>query len=510
MTPWMRPPYFEIRELALSGRIRIRWGDWMGRTPAPVPSGVALADKVEGMMLGLAIGDALGNTTESINPAVRRERFGWVEDYLPNRHAGGRRVGLPSDDTQLAFRTLKHLIEGKGHYLDPQALGNRLAHGRIFGIGQATRQWLARFTQGGHWMTSGTPSAGNGALMRIAPVLIPHLASPNCDLWVDTLMAAHLTHDDELSNVSCLALVDALWRAIATEGTVAQGWWLERWLEVCDALGTGARYQARNGRPKDFDGTISQLLREHVSRTLERRLPVDDAGELWHSGAYLLETVPTVLYILERFGNDPREAILQAVNQTRDNDTIAAIVGAAVGALHGASALPPEWIEGLSGRLGAEDDHRVFHLLERAGQAFGYGSTPAVRARASLYRKAAEAGAGPTDIPPDLLRGELWVKVVGFLQQNWAVVRSSGAGEQVRVWFVDDRFDVFDFIDFGAAASSRKALRINGFEPYRAKTHGGLNSPIPAGVGVGRTRQLDWVPRRIYSSGQYWVQPDDL
>ena len=34
------------------------------------------------------------------------------------------------------------------------------------------------------------------------------------------------------------------------------------------------------------------------------------------------------------------EAIVRAVNDTRDNDTIAAIVGAAVGALHGKSALP--------------------------------------------------------------------------------------------------------------------------------------------------------------------------
>lgn len=508
LTQWLRSPYFEIRKLALSGRIKIRWDDWMGRPPAPVPSGVPLAEKVEGMMLGLAIGDALGNTSESSNPADRRARYGWIEGYLPNSHAGGRCVGLPSDDTQLAFRTLEHLIEGEGQHLDPQALGNRLAHGRIFGIGQATRQWLARFTQGGPWEASGTPSAGNGALMRIAPVLIPHLASPNCDLWVDTLMAAHLTHDDELSNVSCIALVDALWRAIGTTGGVEPGWWLDRWLEVCDALGTGARCRPRSGRPNAFDGTISQLLREHVSPALDRQLPVELAGEIWHSGAYLLETVPTVLYVLERFGHDPREAILQAVNQTRDNDTIAAIVGAAVGALHGVSALPFEWISELSGRLQADDDHRAFHLLARAGQVFEYGSTPAVLDRASHYRKRANTVVATEDIPRDLLSGELWVKVVGFLQQNWAVVRPSGAGEQVRVWFVDDGFNVFDFIDFGAAASARKALRVNGFEPYGVETHRWVDSPIPASVDSHRPRQLDWSARRIYSSGRYWVQPD--
>ena len=58
-------------------------------------------------MLGLAIGDSLGNTTEGQLPASRRP----IVNYQPNRYASGRAVGLPSDDTQLAFWTLEHLLE---------------------------------------------------------------------------------------------------------------------------------------------------------------------------------------------------------------------------------------------------------------------------------------------------------------------------------------------------------------------------------------------------------------
>ena len=76
-----------------------------------------------------------------------------------------------------------------------------------------------------------------------------------------------------------------------------------------------------------------------------------DACNSWYSGAFLLETVPSVLYILERHGNDPEEAIVRAVNDTRDNDTVAAIVGAAVGALHGAIRLPERWRMGSWGVL---------------------------------------------------------------------------------------------------------------------------------------------------------------
>jgi ADP-ribosylglycohydrolase len=377
--------WLEARALAEAGILKVRWDDWLDNAPPAMPPGVDLTDKVEGMMLGLAIGDALGNTTESLNPAERRARHGWIQDYLPNRHVGGRAVGLPSDDSQLAFRTLAHLVElGR---LEPQLLSGRLAEPPIFGIGLTTSRWLDAFLAGVPWHRAGAASAGNGALMRIAPIVVPHLQRPSRELWSDALLAAHLTHDDELSNVSCVAMIDALWRAIATQGQVPDRWWLDRWLEVAEALGNGATYPARNGHPPGFVGTIIDLVRDHVEPALAQQLPVDAAGEIWHSGAYLPETVPTVLYILERFGHDPREAILQAVNQTRDNDTVAAIVGAAVGALHGAAALPAEWVGGLSGRLGMDDDDHVFQLLAAAGRRFGHGATPGVEERAGRYRR---------------------------------------------------------------------------------------------------------------------------
>ena len=55
-------------------------------------------DRVAGTLLALAIGDALGNASESKLPHERRAQHGEIRDYLPNRRADGRRVGLPSDD----------------------------------------------------------------------------------------------------------------------------------------------------------------------------------------------------------------------------------------------------------------------------------------------------------------------------------------------------------------------------------------------------------------------------
>jgi len=66
-------------------------------------------DKVEGMLLGLAIGDALGITTEAMLPSDRRAVYGELRDYIPNRYVSEPR-GFPSDDTQLAFWTLEQMI----------------------------------------------------------------------------------------------------------------------------------------------------------------------------------------------------------------------------------------------------------------------------------------------------------------------------------------------------------------------------------------------------------------
>lgn len=64
------------------------------------------------------------------------------------------------------------------------------------------------------------------------------------------------------------------------------------------------------------------------------------------------------------------EAIVRAVNDTWDNDTVAAIVGAAVGALHGTVRLPARWRDGLSGRTGLRDDGRIAALLAEAERVF--------------------------------------------------------------------------------------------------------------------------------------------
>ena len=344
-------------------KIDLRRGKIFDTTPKPVMKDLEI-DKVEGMMLGLAIGDALGNTTEGMLPTARKRIYGEIRDYLPNRHADNERIGLPTDDTQLAFWTLEQMIADKG--FNPENVVRRFSQDRIFGIGQTVRGFLANLKSGEPWYECGPKSAGNGALMRIAPIVYPHLRSCTSDLWVDTTLCAMMTHNDTASISACIWFVWILWNLLQTDTTPEASWWLESYSETVTDLETDSKYSPRGGYFQDYEGSMRRYVAERVTDAWDRNQSVLEACNSWYSGAYLMETVPAVIYILMKHGHDPEEAILRSVNDTKDNDTIAPIVGAAVGALHGKNALPKRWINNLSGRTSSADDGRVFELLDSA------------------------------------------------------------------------------------------------------------------------------------------------
>jgi ADP-ribosylglycohydrolase len=335
--------------------------------------GAVTRDRVRGMLLGLAIGDALGNTTESLWPWLRRFCAGEIRSYLPNWRALGRRVGLPSDDTQLAFWTVEQLVEDGE--LDVDKLVRRFSARPIFGMGRSVRCFRRNIAAGLPWPEAAARSAGNGALMRIAPVLLPHLSRPCPDLWSDAALAAAITHNDPASIAACVSFVGILWQLLGLQEAPPANWWVDSYIAFARSLEGSTRYRARRGlmdwRPRaaldqQFEGPIWKFVEERLPAALRSGASAATVAQHWKSSAYLLETVPTALFILAKHAADPEEAIIRAANDTYDNDTIGAIVGAAVGALHGEAALPQRWRENLLGRTGAVDDGRVFELLAAA------------------------------------------------------------------------------------------------------------------------------------------------
>ena len=347
-----------------TGGIDLRRGSLFDTNPPPLPPDLSWS-RIEGMLLGLATGDGLGNSTEGSLPHVRFSRHGEIRDYTGNKY-DPRRLGFPSDDTQLAFWTLDQINVDRG--LNPEHLAERFCRDRIYGKGSTVKAFIENFKSGKPWDQCGPQRASNGALMRIAPILIPHLRSGTPDLWVDTALCA-MTHNDSASLSSCLAFVHMLWELLGMRTPPAPDWWLQTYVDIARELETGRSYHPRGGSFTEFSGPLSQFVEEKVEWAYKQGLSVKEACDHWYSGAFLLETVPSVIYILMRHGHDAEEAIVRAVNDTKDNDTVAAIVGAAMGALYGREGIPERWIKNLSGRTTHEDggdDGRVFVILDEA------------------------------------------------------------------------------------------------------------------------------------------------
>ncbi len=335
--------------------------------PRDPVSGSVAPDRVRGMLLGLAIGDALGNTSESLTGAERHALYGEIRDFLPNPRAAGHRVGLPSDDSQLAFWTLESLLECGS--LDLDDLSARFAARELFGSGKSIQQFLRKRTEGfTSWYHCGAESAGNGALMRIAPIVLLHPSGSSAALWLDVALASIVTHRDACSVASCVAFADLLARLLRLPAPPTGEWIITTFTTTVRQICTDQPYRLRNGDGSDAQkaAAFPDLLESALADAKRHDWDTGQACAAWSSGAYLVETVPALLWILARHAHDPEEAIVRAVNDTHDNDTVAALVGAAVGALHGRDALPVSWTRGLLGRTTANDDGRVFRLIEQA------------------------------------------------------------------------------------------------------------------------------------------------
>jgi hypothetical protein len=81
------------------------------------------------------------------------------------------------------------------------------------------------------------------------------------------------------------------------------------------------RWRPRGAFELPFEGPVWRFVEERLPTALRRGDSTAAAARRWQSSAYLLETVPTALFILAKHADDPEEAIIRAVNDTFDNDT---------------------------------------------------------------------------------------------------------------------------------------------------------------------------------------------
>ena len=106
---------------------------------------------------------------------------------------------------------------------------------------------------------------------------------------------------------------------------------------------------------------------------------------------------------------------------------------------------------------------------------------------------------------------DLWFKVTGMLAQNWAtVVEVSGLDRSepptARIDFFDDHGEVFDALTYPSVAQAEHALDFNGFTPLSEQP----GFQAVAGLPQFPLRYRMPLSRPVYSSGEYWHEPQDI
>jgi ADP-ribosylglycohydrolase len=316
--------------------------------PTPVP-GDDLVDRYRGCLVAGAIGDALGRPVE-----------GWPADRVTDRYPTGLRdfepwrgwrsgpVGTFTDDTQMTILVAEHLVEDDDNLGD---LVQRIIawgrHGR--GIGSATREALRNYDRGK--IPAGVRSAGNGPTMRCAPYALAY-AGMGAGQAQQVTDGSRLTHDDVTAAAAAVMQSAAVNLCLATTPHALDP---SEFLAALVGIFEGVPLPALPLRHRSGHFRLTDLVAE-VAEYVD--VPASVAFGHFHNGAFVLETLPSVLACFLVHRDDPEAALVAAVGGGRDADTVAAMVGNLVGALHGHHALPERWTEQL------EDHDRLGRLAD--------------------------------------------------------------------------------------------------------------------------------------------------
>ncbi len=272
-------------------------------------------ERARGAFLGLAVGDALGATTEFMMPGEIRAQF-----KVHRKMVGGGwlhlKPGQVTDDTEMSLCIARALISSGGWDLKGIA-DNFLAwmRGKPIDIGSTCRKGIREYMRKGQLEAPYNDwDAGNGAAMRMAPVALFSLGDPAL-LARCSLEQARLTHNHPLSDAACLAI-----------GQMVQGAILG-----CDRF--------------ELHAVTRDLVAKHPNFKFNKYKG--------HADSYVVDTLKTVFHYLFTTA-DFEECLIGVVNQGGDADTTGAIAGMIAGAFYGPDAIPRAWWKKLDPRVRQE------------------------------------------------------------------------------------------------------------------------------------------------------------
>ena len=312
------------------------------------PNTVSRKERFQGALLGLAAGDAVGTAVE-FKP---RGSFAPVTDMI-----GGGPFGLQAgewtDDTSMALCLGQSLLDRHGFdpadqlkkYVRWWREGYLSSTDRCFDIGNTTRSALSRFreTSESYCGSTNPHAAGNGSIMRLAPVPMFYFFDP-AQALEKCALSSRTTHSAETAVDACRYFGALLGGALHGERK---------------GVLLGNRYSPV---PEHWE---QHPLAPEVDEIAGGAFAGKSESEIRGSG-YVVRSLEAALWA---FANSCSfaEGCLKAVNLGEDADTTAAVYGQLAGAFYGCGGIPEKWLYKLAKR----------EVIEKiASGLYSYGNRP--------------------------------------------------------------------------------------------------------------------------------------
>ena len=283
-----------------------------------------MQDRYRGALLGLAVGDAVGTTLEFEPPGT----FEPITDMV-----GGGPFGLApgqwTDDTSMALCLAESLVEQQAfdpvdqmkRYVRWWREGYLSSTGAFIDIGGTVRSALSHFESTGEPLSGSTDpySAGNGSIMRLAPVPLFFANDPEKAIMVSG-MSSRTTHGAQTTVDACRYLGGLIVGAV-------QGASKEELLS--DHYSPVPGYWKAHPLCAEIDAIASGSFKEKEPPGIK-------------GSGYVVKSLEAALWAFHH-GNSFEDGCLLAVNLGDDADTTGAVYGQLAGVFYGIEGIPEAW-----------------------------------------------------------------------------------------------------------------------------------------------------------------------
>lgn len=309
---------------------------------------IALEKRVLGSLYGMATGDALGVPSSTYAQQAVKDRWGWIDTFLPpdpgHIFHDGLKAGEYTDDTEQALALLHSFLRNKKvvpHDVVEEIIkwADRVAGKYASPLGPSTERALKAIRAGADITKSGLHGNTNGSAMRISPVGIIHgIRQSTCEEMVkDVYLTCMPTHNTDVCVSSAAAIAWGI--AVCMKGETDLETIVD---ETIRAAELGQQYGNKLCAP-----SVAKRIRHAcgiVKQAENAQAAMKDLYDMYAGMDLAADSIPVAVALFVLGEGDVKRVNEYCVNFGGDCDTNAAMAGAMAGAYSGIDTIPKEWV----------------------------------------------------------------------------------------------------------------------------------------------------------------------